>query len=136
MAQKMEIECGTWNPQKFEIDLDGYALLRPDVLRSVSPEEQKEAYALLHVTLDDVTFADDGCRNEDAVNSLIAVHVLGYDAEEWMESFLADMESRPELFHSCDIGRFEEHVERVLPYLEKWGPEGHEADALGYAITD
>ena len=43
MAQKMEIECGTWNPQKFEIDLDGYALLRPDVLRSVSPEEQKEA---------------------------------------------------------------------------------------------
>ena len=91
---------------------------------------------MLRSTLNDRTFADDGCRNEDAVNSLIAVHVLGYDAEEWMKNFLNDMEDRTGLFHSIDIERFEEHVERVLPYLSKWGPEGNREAALGYAITD
>ncbi len=133
MTLMMEIECGTYQAQKFEIDLDSYAQLRPV---NVDSKDHKAAYDLLRDTLNDITFADDGCRNEDAVNSLIALHVLGYDVETWMANFLDDMESRTALFHLCDISRFEEHVDRVLPYLEKWGPEGHEADALGYAITD
>ena len=129
----MQIECGTFRAQQFDIDLDEYGI------RSISPElnpvKQKSAYDLLRSTLNDYTFADDGYRNDDAVNSLIAVHVLGYDAEEWMKNFLNDMEGRTELFHSIDIERFEEHVERVLPYLSKWGPEGNREAALGYAIT-
>ena len=131
MSLKMEIECGTYKPQKLEIDLDDYSKVRNV---NVSPKEHKKAYDLLRSTLNDVTFADDGYRNEDAVNSLIALHVLGYDAEEWMANFLSDMESRTYLFHSVDIEKFEEHVDRVLPYLETWGPEGHESRALLFAI--
>ena len=131
MTLKMEIECGTLMPKKFEIDLDEYSKVHAV---DVSPEYRKKAYDLLHATLNEVTFADDGHRNNDAVNSLIALHVLGYNAGEWMENFLIDMEGRPNLFYSIDISEFENHIMRVLPYLEKWGPEGNEARALQFAL--
>lgn len=131
MTLMMEIKCGTLRAKKFEINLDHYGIRDEKV---VYGPDQKVAYDLLRSTLNDVTFADDHCRNEDAVNSLIALHVLGYDAEEWMKYFLGDMESRPALFHSCDIEKFREHVDRVVPYLDHWGPEEDKKAALGYVI--
>lgn len=126
----MEVRFGTMIPQKIVLDLDEYGK------RKKEPYDNwhSRAYQLLRVTLNDTTFMDDGCRNDDAVNSLIALHVLGYNAEEWMENFLSDMRARRDLFHSCDINRFEDHVERVVPYLDSWGPENCRHHALLYKI--
>lgn len=126
----MKVRFGTMVPQNIELDLDEYGK------RKEGPYDRwhDKAYQLLHATLNDTTFMDDGCRNDDAVNSLIALHVLGYNAEDWMENFLSDMRARPSLFHVCDINKFEDHVERVLPYLEKWGPENNRYHAMLYKI--
>lgn len=128
----MKVRFGTMVPQNIELDLDEYGKRKQEHYDSWHDSWNIKAYQLLHTTLNDTTFMDDGCRNDDAVNSLIALHVLGYNAEEWMENFLSDMRARPSLFYVCDINAFENHVERVLPYLEKWGPENNRYHAMLY----
>lgn len=127
---KMEIECGTYKVTKFEIEVDNYAA---KFVTEFDPEKYKQAFDLLRNTMDDYTFIDDGCRNEDAVNSCIALHVLGYDPEEWFENFF-ESENQDNKFLEYDINKFMEHVERVCGYLHRWGPQGHETNALNYAI--
>ena len=131
MGLKMEITCGTRKPCKFEIDLDEYG---DKVETNVSPEERKRAFDLLRTTMNDDTFADDHFRNDDAVNGCIALHVLGYDAENWFATFCGKQENDVEQWFSSDLIKFMEHVERVSKYLFRWGPEGDRGAALGYAI--
>ena len=133
----MRVWFGTYNPDSVMLDLDDYG----DRKIIYYPKDyRKQAYELLLKTLDDGNFADDGNRNTNAVNSLIALHVLGYDAESWMKKFIDKLEEmkRPsdskDMFWTRDLNKFRKHVERVLPYLEKWGPEGREYEALDYAI--
>lgn len=134
---KMQIECGTSTRSKFEIEIDDYGVR---YARHLDPQDYKRAFDLLHDTMDDWSFIDDGCRNEDAINSCIALHVLGYHPAEWFENFF-DRENQDSKFFDVDIEKFMDHVDRVCgegeydtDYLFRWGPVGHEARALGYAI--
>lgn len=130
---KIKITCGTLLPEEIEIDTDEFGIRNGDARFG---EHEDEALKLLKSTMDDLTFMADGCRNDDAVNSMVALHALGYDAGEWMSAF-CDWLRAPKhmtMFHLMDIDAFQEHVERVKPYVVGWGPYGNEAEALGYAI--
>ena len=131
MRMKMTIDCGTCHHKEFTIDLDDYGT-RANL--NIDPRDEDAAFELLRVTMDDVSFADDGCRNEDAVNGCIALHVLGYDAEAWFENFCAEQGTNRTQWFQSDLDKFMEHVERIAKYLYRWGPKGEEAKALGYSI--
>lgn len=143
MGLKMEITCGTRSPRQFEIDLDEYGFRKPDLkMIGVTPEEHKRAFDLLRTTMNDTTFADDHFRNDDAVNGCIALHVLGYDAEDWFAAFCEEQKNNAEQWFASDLIKFMEHVDRICGcgyeydtnYLLRWGPEGDRGAALGYAI--
>ncbi len=131
MGVKMQIECGTRGVAKFEIDLDDYDT---QVKTNVDPVERKKAFDLLRATMNDYNFANDGYRNDDAVNGCIALHVLGYDAETWFENFCAEQCKYRDRWFATDLDRFMEHVERVAKYLSKWGPDDDRGAALGYVL--
>ena len=92
---------------------------------------QEKCWDILLNLVDDPMFASDGRRNNDAVNACIALHVLGYDAKDAMEHIMAVWTD-----NEYKIKWFMEHVERVYPYLESWGPSstGHEYEALEYLV--
>lgn len=127
----MEIKCncGTLARKQFIINLDDYGV---SFATSATPEEVTTAFNMLEGLMNDKHFIDDGHRNHDAVNGCIALHVLGYDPEEWFGNFF--MDRGDELFWQIDIDKFEEHVERVAPYLDGWGPVNNKGQALAYAI--
>lgn len=129
MENKFTVTCGTYSPQKFEIDLDEFGV-RHEV--ASTDEQKKEAFDLLVKTMDDITFASNGHRNDDAVNTMIALHVLGYVAHDWLERFC---EAQPlERWWVADLKKFMEHVDRVDRYVRDWGPDGDEGNALLYAL--
>lgn len=124
----IKITCGTFIADEIDFDID--CICKP-IPTGADEKQQKRALALLVDTMDDMTFADDGCRNDDAVNGCIALHVLGYDPELWFYGFF---DRYGKAFHNCDISKFKDHVNRVSRYLSKWGPEGDEGRALDYAL--
>ena len=134
----MEVEFGTSDYGKVLFEIDDYGT---SMTVGSTPEERKKAYDLLRKTMNDETFIDDGCRNDDAVNCCIALHVLGYVPVEWFENFFNDNSIR-ERFFNCDIAKFKDHVDRVCGignlydtnYLRRWGPKGDEGAALGYVL--
>lgn len=128
---KFTIRCGTRTPETFNIKLDDYGeAVKTDAEGSV----WFNAFVLLHDTMNDDTFADDGHRNDDAVNACIALHVMGYDAAAWLDAFCKYQQQYKDRWFSSDLEKFMEHVERVAPYLSGWGPAGHESQALNKAI--
>lgn len=129
METKFIITCGTYSPQKFEVDLDEFGV-RHKV--ASTDEQKKEAFNLLVKTMDDITFASSGHRNDDAVNTVIALHVLGYVAHDWLESFCD--EQPLERWWVTDLQKFMDHVDRVDRYVRDWGPDGDEGNALLYAL--
>lgn len=128
MSFIIDVYCGTRNLRHASIDLGDYA---PSTKTGASNEEIEDALGLLKATMHDPSFIDDGCRNEDAVNGCIALHVLGYDPVVWFDNFFDDPQFD---FFDSDIQKFEEHVERVAPYCPAWGPKGEEGRALVYSI--
>ena len=134
----MEVEFGTQTYGKVSFEIDDYGTA---VTVRSSVEEKKKAYDLLRKTMNNDTFIDDHYRNNDAVNSCIALHVLGYDPPEWFDNFFDDPNIRVKFF-DCDIERFMDHVHRVCGYgnyyhtnyLYCWGPIDNEGAALGFAI--
>ena len=128
---KFEVRCGTRNPAELSIDTDDYGTCN---LTKVDDQARAAAAKLLHDTMNDEDFADDGHRNHDAVNGCIALHVLGYNALEWFESFCEEQKKNYDQWFESDLNKFIEHVERVSEYLDSWGPEGYEFLALDYAI--
>lgn len=131
MANIIKVKCGTHIPNEIEIDLDLYGKKIPV---TATEEEAAEALELFKDTLDDITFAADHHRNEDAVNGCIALHVLGYDAIAWFDNFCEEQKKDWDQWYIADLNKFLEHVDRVGAYLDSWGPEGREADALLYAL--
>lgn len=134
----MEVEFGTKNKGKVLFEVDDYGV---NLKVGSSPEEFKRAYDLLRETMNDETFIDDGYRNDDAVNSCIALHVLGHDPVEWFGNFFDDAMIKDRFFDS-DIYKFKNHVNRICGndylydtnYLHRWGPIGDEGAALGYVL--
>ena len=133
----MEVEFGTRDYDKVLFDVDDYGVT---ITVGSSVENKKNAYDILRSTMNDKTFIDDGCRNDDAVNSCIALHVLGFDPVEWFGNFFDDKKIGSK-FLSIDIELFMEHVNRICGvtspyqnYLYRWGPEGSEDSALAYLI--
>lgn len=140
MGMKMTIDCGTYRHQEFTIDLDDYG--EKEDRSYIDPRYEDASFALLFATMNDVSFADDGCRNEDAVNGCIALHVLGYDAEAWFENFCAEQGANNTQWFQSDLDKFMDHVKRICGkgsgsytnYLHRWGPKGLEERALDYSI--
>lgn len=128
---EIEVRCGTRYPETFTIDLNKYDEARPT---DADDATWYRALNLLISTMNDPTFADDGCRNNDAVNGCIALYVMGYDAETWFENFCAEQGVIERRWYQHDLDKFMEHVERVAPYLRSWGPRDHESEALQYII--
>lgn len=121
---------GTLNPEETVIDTKEYG----DVYSvGASAENYQEALDLLTETLDE-TFASDGHRNDDAVNTCIALHVMGYDAESWLEEFCKEQDKPDGKWKPGDLQLFMDHVYRVVPYLNEWGRPGSEGNALLFAI--
>ena len=130
MKDELTVTCGTYKPHTFTFNISAYG--KAEDREGVSDQDLDAAFILLHKTMDDESFIADGCRNEDAVNSCIALHVLGYDPVKWFDRFFKD--NRINEFWFSDIEAFKDHLDRVVPYLEGWGPEGNEGAALGYSI--
>lgn len=134
----MRVEFGTKAYGKIIFDLDEYGT---KVETGADLDEKNRAYDLLRETMNDRTFIDNGYRNNDAVNSCIALHVLGYDPCEWFDDFFDDVNNSSK-FYGYDIEMFMDHVHRICGYgreydknyLLSWGPKGSEGNALGYAI--
>lgn len=129
MGDKIKVACGTRKCTEMEVDLDEYGTRYKE---TGTDEGQKNgALKLLEETMDTETFISRGHRNDDAVNACIALHVLGYDPSTWLEAFLS---VNTEKFYGEDVELFMAHVDRVVPYLSEWGPEGIEGNALYYRI--
>lgn len=131
MGKKIKVSCGTCKLHLFGFDLDEFC---EQVPTGATEDEVERAIELLEETMDDPTFADDGCRNEDAVNICIALHVLGYDAVAWLDGFWDRYGKQGDTFFDSDWDKFEEHYNRVSKYLSKWGPKENEGNALNYTI--
>lgn len=127
--KEMKICVGTRDPHEEVIDLDEYGW--PDK-RDLSDEDYERAFGMLSSVLNGgILFANTGHRNDDAVNSCIALHVLGFSPVKWFTNFFNDV---GELFYPVSIDLFMEHVRRVCDYVDRWGPEGKEFWALDYAL--
>lgn len=129
MGDKIKVACGTrkWTEMKFDLDEYGVRYRKT----KVNEDQKNDALKLLEETMDTETFISSGHRNDDAVNTCIALHVLGYDPGMWLEGFLS---VNAEKFYGEDVELFMNHVNRVVPYLYDWGPIGYEGNALYYRI--
>lgn len=127
-----DIFCGTRAPEQFDIHLDDYCERNKN---SATEEDIELALKLFKNTIDNIDFAEDGHRNNDAVNCCIALHVLGYNPLIWFNTFFKEDEVREDnRFFICDATIFMEHVKRITPYVYKWGPKGNEGNALAFAL--
>lgn len=85
----------------------------------------------LNDALSRVYFTTPGSRNDSAVDTSIALHVLGCkDTVKWFDEFFRD---NP-WFGERNVSAFRRHLIRVEPYLEEWGGFGNEGGATVFAI--
>ena len=87
---------------------------------------------LIEMLIDDNT-GTGGQRNDDAVRLVIVCKILGIDVKELInkmsENFTVNTRS------SYWLPWFEEHVDRVLPYGDKWVPDDNKALGTQYYIN-
>lgn len=125
----IEIECGTALLKDINFKISDYGKFAGT---NASVAAQGMALSLLMSTMDDPDFADDGCRNNGAVNLSIALHVLGCKSpEQWLRDFF---EAHGDQFHTMDMDLMIEHMQRVGDYLWSWGPAGDEGSAIKYML--
>lgn len=130
-TNEITVCCGTYRADNFTLNIDDPDAAYVEGVESKTWEKDKALEILRRELCKGKLFAAAGCRNDQAVNTCIALHVLGYDPEEWFENFF---EREKDRFYSSDIESFMEHVERVCDYLYTWGPTGDEGYALRYRI--
>lgn len=70
-----------------------------------------------------------GRRNDDAVDFSIICHCLGVDPREEFDKLCVEHD-----FKKVDYDLAVDHMERVEPYLDRWGEEGT-MDAMVYCIN-
>ena len=124
-----KIEVGSRRHNEIEIDMES---LGKHVDTSATEDEKVKALGYLTDELCSIFFTASGHRNDQAVNTCISLHVLGYDPIEWFDNFFERVPDKT--FYDWDISEFKEHVKRVSDYLWAWGPPGSEAAALGYRL--
>lgn len=125
----IDVECGTALLKDISFKVSDYGKFDAT---SASETAQNLALTLIKTTMDDPDFADDGCRNNGAVNLSIGLHVLGCQSpEKWLRDFF---EAHGEQFHTMDMDLMIEHMQRVGDYLLKWGPVGDEGAAFRYML--
>lgn len=129
---KVDVEInaeGLGYDELFPVDLYGKI---PCYGTCATNEEINQAVEGLADLLEDPDFAGPGRRNNDAVNLVIFLWVLGYyavdsrDEANWLDEFETDLGSNFE--------PFKEHVERIQPYADSWGMVGNEGNALKYLV--
>jgi len=130
-TNEITVCCGTYRADNFILNVDDPDAAYVNGVKSAAWEKAEALETLRRELCKDKQFAAAGNRNDQAVNTCIALHVLGYDPEEWFENFF---EREKDRFYSSDIESFMEHVKRVCDYLYTWGPVGDEGDALRYCI--
>lgn len=102
-------------------------------MTSATTEEKARAEEIIQRLTSDPLFMKPGRRNDDAVDLCIALRVLGHpDPLSWFQEFVKENDGR---FSYSDLARGEEHIERIAPYAESWGPIGNEGEALDYCIN-
>lgn len=124
----IKVRCGTKTECDIDIDVADYA---PLLSAGVSQEDKLNALDILKNEMDTPRFAARGYRNNQAVNCSIALHVLGYNPETWFEEFFTEFAS---IFQPLDVSAFKEHLDRIYPYLDVWGPAGSEEYAFAYTL--
>lgn len=125
----IEVKCGTRLLKDISFKISDYGKFDTT---SASEAAQNLALTLVKTTMDDTNFADDGCRNNGAVNLSIGLHVLGCKSpEQWLREFF---EEHRKHFHIIDMDLMMEHMQRVGDYLWKWGPAGDEVAAIRYML--
>ena len=124
----IKVYCGTKDPSSIWLSIESYAA---KLHRQITTEDKDHAVDMLRREMSTPKFAASGYRNNQAVNCCIALHVLGYNPISWFEEYFKEFGST---FEASDISAFMEHLERVVPYLNHWGPLGSEAYAFAYSI--
>lgn len=126
----IEVECGTALLKDISFKVSDYGKFGAT---SASETAQDLALTLVKTTMDDPDFADDGCRNNGAVNLSIGLHVLGCKSpEKWLRDFF---EAHGNQFRTIDMDLMIEHMQRVGDYLWTWGPVGDEGAAFRYMLN-
>lgn len=125
---KLIIGCGSY-AHGAETKLDSLSMDTGFKGTSANSAEQSEAFNILQDLMVDPEFGTSGRRNNDAVNFSIALHVLGYDPQEWFENLNDTVD-----FPAEDYFGMREHIQRVADYLEAWGPSEDKGAALKKAI--
>ena len=90
-------------------------------------QDTKKAQAILDELVADEMFMWSGRRNDDAVDVCICCRVLGIDPVDWFNALYRKDADR---FSNEQRLRALEHIERIEPYAEGWGPEGNEGAAF------
>lgn len=125
----IEIECGTALLKDISFKVSDYGKFDAT---SATETVQNLALTSIKTTMDDPNFANDGCRNNGAVNLSIGLHVLGCKSpEQWLRDFF---EAHGDQFHAIDMDLMTEHMQRVGDYLWSWGPVGDEGAAFRYML--
>ena len=130
-TDKIVVCCGTYRADSFTLDIHDPDAAYAGGVKSLAWEKDEALETLRHELSAGKKFAAAGNRNNQAVNTCIALHVLGYNPIIWFKNFFKEEKDR---FYSNDIESFMEHVGRVCDYLDTWGPVGNEGDALQYCI--
>lgn len=95
---------------------------------SVSQESVIKAEGIIKYMAARGDFMAPGRRNDHAVDFCIACHVLHKDPIEEFRN-IADK-------RGIDRTIPEDHINRIIPYLDVWGSDGDEDDAFAYLIDD
>lgn len=96
---------------------------------ALTAEERKDLEHIIEKDFFENTKAfDDGRRNDDAVDFSIICHCLGVDPMDKFREL-----ARHQEWTATRLLLTQEHMERVEPYLDKWGEEGT-MEAMAYAI--
>lgn len=109
----------------FEDQLD---VKQPSELRlmtdtTIDQEDRDEALCYIESVIGGAygKFMQAGCRNNQAVDLSIALHVLGHDPIAWVHEYLPCIkEILKHEITSRDAELFDEHLERISNYLGDW----------------
>lgn len=97
---------------------------------SAPSDECVEAMKILDNLWMDKDLGKPGRRNKDAVNLCVALHVLGCrEPIVWLAQ-LKDYH----VISNADLWALSKHVDRVSPYLIRWGKEDDMGTALYYIL--
>lgn len=122
----------------FTLDMDG--LVKFGDIDMEDADAKRAVRIIMSICSDGKAFGA-GRRNHDAVDIMCALHALGVsddDIVEWIDEFLDRTSDFKGHYGESYRNRRDctlEHVNRILPYLEDWGPEGREKEAMNYTIS-